>query len=245
MKEYGINQILELKNKRMKIGVSIDGVLRDFLEQVKETHLKYFPTEEGENEIEIADYNLEKWVTFPEEKVKQGEVEFNPDFNEESFLESENETNLVDVKDKVTLEEFLYENCTVEIFGYAEESISSAVETLNQLILDNPRHEFILISREGGMAIPSTLFFLAKTKSTCPNIKFVTEYSKVWDYIDVMVTDHPSILNTKPLNKLSIVIDKDYNKNFTQLGHRVKTIKEIDERLLDNLEQVYQGSLIV
>ena len=95
------------------------------------------------------------------------------------------------------------------------------------------------------MAIPSTLFFLAKTKSTCPNIKFVTEYSKVWDYIDVMVTDHPSILNTKPLNKLSIVIDKDYNKNFTQLGHRVKTIKEIDKRLLDNLEQVYQGSLIV
>jgi hypothetical protein len=31
----------------------------------------------------------------------------------------------------------------------------------------------------------------------------------------------------------------------TQLGHRVKTIKEIDERLLDNLEQVYKGSLIV
>jgi hypothetical protein len=100
MKEYGINQILELKNKKMKIGVSID-----------------FPTEEGENEIEITDYDLEKWVTFPEEKVKQGEVEFNPNFNEESFLESENETNLVDVEDKVTLEEFLYENCTVEIFG--------------------------------------------------------------------------------------------------------------------------------
>ena len=226
----------------MKIGISIDGVLRDFLGQVKETHLKYYPTIEGEEEIEVSDYELDKWVTFPEEEVKQGEMEFNPDFDEESFLESEEETELAEVKDKVTLDEFLYERCTVEIFGYAEESVSSAVETLNQLIIDNPRHEFILISREGGMAIPSTLFFLAKTKSTCPNIKFVTDYSKVWDYVDVMVTDHPKIINTKPLEKVNIVIDKEYNKKVVQSGHRIKTIKEIDERLLDNLEEVFRGS---
>ena len=93
----------------MKIGVSIDGVLRDFLGQVKETHLKYFPTEEGECEIEIPDYELDKWVTFPEEEVKQGEMEFNPDFNEKEFLESGEETELVKVKNTITLEEFLYE----------------------------------------------------------------------------------------------------------------------------------------
>ena len=228
----------------MKIGVSIDGVLRDFLGQVKETHLKYFPTEEGEKEIEINDYDLEKWVTFPDEEVKQGEMEFNPDFNEDDFLESEENTELVEVKNKVTLDEFLYEKCTVEIFGYANESISSAVETLNQLIIDNPKHEFILISREGGMAIPSTLFFLAKTKSSCSNIKFVKEYSKVWDYVDVMITDHPKILTTKPINKLSIVVDKKYNEEVKQSGTRIKTIKEIDEKMLDNFEDALQGKQI-
>ena len=93
----------------MKIGVSIDGVLRDFLGQIKQTHLKYFPTKEGEEEIEIPDYELEKWVTFPEEKVKQGEMDFNPDFNEEDFLESGEETELVEVKNETTLDEFLYE----------------------------------------------------------------------------------------------------------------------------------------
>ena len=228
----------------MKIGVSIDGVLRDFLGQVKETHLKYFPTEEGEKEIEINDYDLEKWVTFPDEEVKQGEMEFNPDFNEDDFLESEENTELVEVKNKVTLDEFLYEKCTVEIFGYANESISSAVETLNQLIIDNPKHEFILISREGGMAIPSTLFFLAKTKSSCSNIKFVKEYSKVWDYVDVMITDHPKILTTKPINKLSIVVDKKYNEEVKLSGTRIKTIKEIDEKMLDNFEDALQGKQI-
>ena len=103
----------------MKVGLSIDGVLRDFLGQVKETHLKYFPTIEGEEEIEVSDYELDKWVTFPEEEVKQGKIEFNPNFDEESFLESKEDTELTEVKDKVTLNEFLYERCTVEIFGYA------------------------------------------------------------------------------------------------------------------------------
>lgn len=220
----------------MKIGVSIDGVLRDFLGQVEETHKKYFPTEEGKEEINVKDYDLEKWVTFPEEEFSQGEMVFNPKFSEENFLESEENTEVVKTTKKTTLEEFLYEKCTVELFGYAEESISSAVETLNQLILNNPRHEFILISREGGMAIPSTLFFLAKTKSTCSNIKFVTEYSKVWDYVDVMITDHPKILNSKNKGKLSVIIDKPYNKDIKHSGIRVKTIKEIDGGILDGLE---------
>lgn len=219
----------------MRVGVSINGVLRDLLGQIEETHKKYF-SEDDKEPIKVEDYGLNKWVTFPEEEVSQGEMEFNPEFNEEKFLDSEENTKLLKVTKKVTLEEFLYEKCTVEIFGYADETISSAVETLNQLIIDNPRHEFILISREGGMAIPSTLFFLAKTKSSCPNIKFVTEYGKVWDYVDVMITDHPKILNLKPKNKLSVVVDKSYNESVKQSGIRVKTIKEIDERILDNLE---------
>lgn len=222
----------------MRIGVSIDGVLRDLLSQIEETHKKYFFEEEG-NPIEVKDYQLDKWVTFPEEEVSQGEMEFNPDFSEENFLESEENTEIVKVSKRVTLEEFLYEKCTVEIFGYADETINSAVETLNQLILKNPKHEFILLSREGGLAIPSTLFFLAKTKSICSNIKFVTEYSKVWDFVDVMITDHPNILNSKTKNKLSVVIDKPYNEGIKQSGVRIKTIKEVDERLLDNLESAF------
>jgi hypothetical protein len=222
----------------MRIGVSIDGVLRDLLGQIEETHKKYF-FEGEEDSIEVKDYQLDKWVTFPEEEVSQGEMEFNPDFSEDEFLESEQNTEIVKISKKTTLPEFLYEKCTVEIFGYANETVSSAVETLNQIILKNPRHEFILLSREGGLAIPSTLFFLAKTKSICSNIKFVTEYSRVWDYVDVMITDHPEILNSKDKNKLSVVIDKPYNNDVNQNGVRVKTIKEIDERVLDNLELAF------
>jgi len=221
----------------MKIGVSVDGVLRNLLSKIEETHTKYFPPQEGESEIEVLDYDLEKWLTFPEEEVKQKEIEFNPDFVEVEVKEKV-DIKLETKKEKVTIQEFLYERCTVEIFGYAEESVSSAVETLNQLVIDNPQHEFIIISREGGMAIPSTFFFLAKTKSSCPNIKFVKEYSKVWDYVDVMVTDHPKIIDTKPNGKVSIIIDKDYNKDFNQDKMRFKTIKEIDSDVLNKVESI-------
>jgi hypothetical protein len=221
----------------MKIGVSIDGVLRNLLGKIEETHSKYFPPNEDEEGIEVLDYDLEKWLTFPEESVKQKEIEFNPDFVEVETKKKE-DIKLEVKKSKTTIQEFLYEKCTLEIFGYANESLKGIVEVLNGLMLENTKHEFIIISREGGMAIPSTHFFLAKTKSSCPNIKFVKEYSKVWDHVDVMITDHPKIIGTKPNGKVSIIIDKDYNKDSNQNKMRFKSIKEIDSDVLNKVESI-------
>ncbi len=224
----------------MKIGVSIDNVLRDYFGQIENTFQKYFANEEDEP-IEIKDYDLENWITFPEEEIVQAELEFNPNFNEDSFFDSKEETKLLNVKNKVTLEEFMYEKCTLEIFGYANEIVSSAIETLNNLILENPEHEFIIITREGGLAIPSTLFFLSKTKSMCPNIKFVTEYEKVWDHVDVMITDHPTIIKTKPKNKICVRVEKEYNKLMTQSDLNIKTIKEIDSFTINSIKSIFDG----
>jgi hypothetical protein len=221
----------------MKIGVSIDNVLRDYFGQIENTFQKYFANEDDEP-IEVKDYDLEKWVIFPEEEITQAELEFNPEFNEDTFFESEEETKLLSVKKKVTLEEFMYEKCTLEIFGYANEVVSSAVETLNNLILENPEHEFIIITREGGLSIPSTLFFLSKTKSMCPNIKFVTEYEKVWDYVDVMITDHPTIISTKPKEKVCVKIEKEHNKLMIQPNLVIKTIKEIDDSFIKSIQNI-------
>ena len=66
----------------------------------------------------------------------------------------------------------------------------------------------------------------------------MTEYSKVWDYVDVMVTDHPKIINTKPNGKVSIIIDKEYNKDSNQDKMRFKTIKEIDSDILSDVESI-------
>jgi hypothetical protein len=221
----------------MKIGLSIDGVLRDLFRKIEDTHEKYFPSEKDEK-IEIKDYDFDKWLNFPEEENKQAELEFNPEFNEEKFLDEEQDLTFNNNINKVTVEEFLYEKCTLEIFGYAGEENHSIMETLNQIIIENPEHEFIIISREIGMSIPSTFFFLSKTKCMCQNIKFVKDYEDVWSYIDVMITDHPKIITSKPKGKLCVKVEKKFNTLNVQSNVNIKSIKEIDKDFILNLENI-------
>lgn len=220
----------------MKIGFSIDGVLRNFLGRVEEVHKKYF-SESEEDDTQVLDYDLEKWLKFPEEEVKQSEIEFDINFNEKDFLVSEDQTKLEKKIDKVTVEDFLYNKCTLEIFGYADEEVNSAVQTLNQLIIDNPKHEFYLISREIGLSIPSTFFFLSKTKCMIQNLKFVTDFKSCWDFVDVMITDRPEIIKSKPKEKICIKINKNYNNSY-ESDYTFKTIKEMDNNFIEEISNL-------
>ena len=220
----------------MKVGISLNNVLRDYFHQIEDTHDKYFPKEEEADDLFIQDYDLEKWVTFPVEEVSQGEMEFNPDFDEGTFMKSDETTEVAEVKNQVTLNEFLYEKCALEIFGYAAE-IPGAMDIVNNLMLEYPDVEFIIMSRELGLSIPSTFFFLSKTSSMCQNIRFVSEYEDHWDYVDVLVTDHPDVINSKPENKTCVVVDKEYNNKVVQSHVRINTIHEFPELLTKIIEE--------
>ena len=223
----------------MKIGISINGVLRDYFGQIEKVHTKYFPPQEVENEdgtvteqepIKVKDYDLDKWITFPKEEVEQVELTFDPNYNPFDKMDKNEDVNddivLEKKVEEVTVQEFMYEKCTLEIFGSAEEAVPNAIKTLNNLILEFPEHEFIIMSRELGLSIPSTLFFLSKTSSQCQNIKFVTDSKNHWKYVDMMVTDHPDIINSKPNDKVCVVIDKEFNR-FKDMNTRIESIKEL------------------
>ena len=234
----------------MKIGISINGVLRDYFGQIEKTHTKYFPPKDVENEdgtitegepIEVKDYDLEKWVIFPKEEVEQAELVFDPNYDpfDKTNRENENEVlELVKKEENVTVQEFMYEKCTLEIFGSADETVPYAMKTLNDLILEYPEHEFIVMSREGGLSVPSTYFFLSKTSCQCQNVKFVTNSKDHWNYVDMMVTDHPDIIESKPENKTCVVIDKDFNK-FLDDTDRINSIKDLRD-ILESLKQPVQ-----
>lgn len=224
----------------MKIGISINGVLRDYFGQIEKTHMKYFPPEDGDENIKVLDYDLDKWITFPKEETEQVELEFNPDFNpfNSESRDSVEDLELSKVEEQVTVQEFMYEKCTLEIFGSADEMVPYAMKTLNDLILEYPEHEFIIMSREGGLSVPSTYFFLSKTSCQCQNIKFVTDSKDHWKFVDIMVTDHPDIINSKPDNKTCVVVDKDFNK-FLDNNDRIDSIKNL-RGVLELLKQPVQ-----
>jgi len=214
----------------MKIGVSVNGVLRDFFGRIEQIHTKYFNPEDGQ-EIKIKDYNLEKWVQFPKEEIVRQEIEFNPNFNEKEFVKTDASFELTEVKDdEITVEDFVYDKCCLEIFGYADEVMDGVVQSINDLDLEfkmlGKNHEILITSREAGRSIPATLFFLSKTGCMIQNIKFTMGTTDCWQFVDVMVTDHPEILNSKPEGKKVIKIEKTFNQDI-ESDYTIKSVKEL------------------
>jgi hypothetical protein len=215
----------------MKVGISINGVLRNFFGRIENIHTKYFNPEDGQ-EVQVKDYDLEKWLWFPKEEIVRKEMEFNPNFNMKEFLADENSDNhLVEVvDDEITVEDFVYDKCCLEIFGYADEIVDGAVQSVNDLELHlkmtGKEHKMIITSREAGRSVPSTLFFLSKTGCMIQDIKFTMGTTDCWDFVDIMVTDHPEILNSKPEGKKVIKIEKPFNQEIPA-DYTVKSVREL------------------
>lgn len=214
----------------MKIGISINGVLRDFFGQVEKTHTKYFNPEDLQ-EVKIRDYNLEEWVKFPKEEIVRNEIEFNPNFDEREFLKNEDELQETEQvsDDEITVDDFIYDKCCLEIFGYADENEDGAVQVINDLdLMSIGKHELIITSREAGRSVPATLFFLSKTGCMIQNIRFTLGTTDCWKHVDCMITDHPEILNSKPEGKFTIKVGKNFNMDIPS-DYTVNTIKELVE----------------
>ena len=215
----------------MKIGISINGVLRDYFGRIEKIHTKYFNSEDGQ-EVIVKDYDLEKWLWFPKEEIVRQELEFNPNFNEKEFIMEDQplqETQEV-VDDEITVDDFIYDKCCLEIFGYADEFVDGSVQSINDLDLHlkmlSKDDELIITSREAGRSVPATLFFLSKTGCMIQNIRFTLGTTDCWKDVDVMVTDHPEILSSKPEGKKTIKIEKPFNQDIPS-DYSVHTVKEL------------------
>ena len=212
----------------MRLGLSINGVLRNLLPKIEEVHEKYFPPEEGEEPIMVKDYDFGKWITFPKETVKQAEMEFNLEYKEGDELP---EVVATEQEEEITWEDFLYHKCTFEVFGSANEIVQNGMNIVNTMQLENPEIEFIIIERELGLSIPSTLFFLSKTKCMLPNVKFVKTYEDVWEHVDYLITDNPNIINSKPKGKFCVTIEQPYNVDCEKSDKKIKSIKNLPDFL--------------
>lgn len=194
----------------MRVGIALDGVVRDLMGQLEKTYDKYFPPE------------IEEGEDFPERKITSFDLlEYFP------FSGGTQELN-----------EFMYVDSALEVFGHPGESRLNAVQHMNQLhnLLEDEGHEPIIISKELNNSKPSTLFFLSKLSSKVNTIKFVREYEKKWDHVDVLITANPFTLESKPQGKISIKVINDYNKNCDS-DYTIVDLKELldDKKLQEKI----------
>lgn len=140
-------------------------------------------------------------------------------------------------KNEEELNNFLYEEFSLELFGHPNEKYKNAIIDLNNLYNQHKEnYNFIIISKEFGNSIPATLFFLSKTSCKLREYKFIMSDKDAWNYCDTIITANPDILSNKPNSGITIKIITEYNKNI-ESDYEVEKLKNVlDDNILSNIK---------
>jgi len=194
----------------MRIGIEINGVLRNTLGKIEQTYQKFMIDKtEG---IEDAD-DFEYKITTP---INSLEIKNHFTFRDDEELYS-----------------FLYEEFPMEIFGHSQSAEYSTFNDLNDIyhrLRDN--NDFIIVSDEIGKSKPASLFFLSKFGCEFEKVKFysTSTLNSMWNEIDILLTSNPALLLNHPSDKILIKYVTDYNQD-VESEYKINTIKELEEVL--------------
>jgi len=192
----------------MKIGIEINGVLRDTLKKIQQEYEKWFIENPFLEETDFK-YEVISDVT-------------TLDIMKHLKFKSEEE-----------LYNFLYREHTMEIFGHSGSADINSMMNLNDFYNDmREKFEIYIISDEMGKSKPATLFFLAKFGCLVENIKFYSEITinSMWDSIDILLTANPNLLLNYPKNKKVIKFNTTYNSE-VETEESITSIKELKTKL--------------
>ena len=194
----------------MRIGIEINGVLRNTIGKIEQTYQKYLidKTDGIENE-ESFEYGI---ILPVDSLVMKNHFKFQND--EELFS-------------------FLYEEFPMEIFGHSQSSEYSTFNDLNETYINlRDNHDLIIVSDEIGKSKPASLFFISKFGCQLEKIKFYSNYTinSMWDEIDLLLTANPALLLEHPSDKILIKYETDYHQNI-KTSHSIKSLKELEDKL--------------
>jgi hypothetical protein len=194
----------------MRIGIEINGVLRDTIGKLEQVYQKYF---------------IDKWEGFDEQEFK---------YEMTLPVTSLNLKDHFKFKDDEEFFSFLYEENAMEIFGHAGSTETFTFNDFNNFYLDfRSENDVIIISDEIGKSKPATLFFLSKFGCLTEEIKFYSNstINSMWDRIDVLLTANPDLLLNHPENVRVIKFNTEYNKNI-EYSDSIDTLKEFSDKLI-------------
>lgn len=195
----------------MRIGIELNGVLRDTLKKIQQEYVKWYV-----------------------------ENPFNDDESDEKFeyevisdLTSLDITSHLKFKNNDDLYDFLYKEHTMEVFGHAGSVEISGMMDLNDFYLDTrDTHDTIIVSDEIGKSKPASLFFISKFGCLVETVKFYSEstINSLWDSVDVLLTANPKLLLNHPENKIIIKYNTIYNSDIKS-EYSISTIKELKSKI--------------
>lgn len=193
----------------MRIGIEINGVLRDTIGKLEQVYQKYF---------------IDKWEGFEEQEFK---------YEMTLPVTSLNLREHFTFKDDEEFFSFLYEENAMEIFGHAGSTETFTFNDFNNLYLDlRSDNDIVIVSDEIGKSKPATLFFLSKFGCLTEEVKFYSNstINSMWDRIDVLLTANPDLLLNHPENVRVIKFSTKYNENIEYV-ESINSLKEFSDKL--------------
>ena len=195
----------------MRIGIEINGVLRDTLKKISEVY--------------------EKWYIENPYRDEESKGEIISELNSLEIMKH------LKFKNEDELYNFLYKEYTMEIFGHAGSVEYNGMNDLNDFYIDmRDRHDIMVVSDEVGKSKPASLFFLSKFGCLIESIKFYSEstINSLWSSVDVLLTANPNLLLNHSDSVIVIKYETSYNKDI-ESKHSITTLKELKSKI----EEIY------
>ena len=211
----------------MRIGIELNGVLRDTFGKFTQIYTKYL-VDKNDDEYARKRYSIDI-------SGNTEELISNEEFKYEiiSDITSLNLSNHFKFKNDDELYDFMYKEHAMEIFGHAGSVNYTTMNDFNDFYLDmRDTFEISIVSDEIGKSKPASLFFLSKFGCLVENVRFYSEttINSMWNSIDVLLTANPSLLLNKPNDKLVIKYNTTYNSDI-KVQYEISDIKELKLKL--------------
>jgi len=240
------------------IGINIDGIIRDSFNKFDSQYRKVFihnpclvamnesdmtMREFTEAEMDEIDRKIEEkeseMLTLPmdssdflnhykfEQKEISMTVEDNIEFKGETYTDSL-QNNIV-ITPEEALQNFMYEDYALQIFGQTEEACNNAMEVVNKIQAEGLRSgnfKVVLLTTCKRKAVPATYSFLALKNCRVKSLIFLNEDYEKWDYCDILIDVMPESFQTKPSGKTSIKINQEFNK-WDEADYSFDNIREL------------------
>jgi len=216
----------------MKIGIEINGVLRDTIGKFTQIYEKHLIDEiESNNPTYLMDLSGNTEVALLDDPFKYEKL---------SDVTSLNLLDHFSFPSKDDLYSFMYEEYTMELFGHAPSTEMMTFNILNDIYHNlRDKYDLMIVSDEIGRSKPSSLFFLSKFGCLLEKVFFYSEVTKndMWNSVDILLTANPDLLLNKPSNKIVIKYETEFNKNI-ESKYTIKSLSEFEDKLTKIIENV-------
>ena len=210
----------------MRIGIDVNGVLRDTVGKFSQLYEKQL-IESEEDQFLGQTYELD--LSGNTEIIENNLTKF--EYKVLSEVTSLDLKNHFSFQSDEELLNFMYEEYAMELFGHAPSTELNTFNILNDVYFElRDNNDLIIVSNEIGKSKPATLFFISKFGCLLEKFVFFSEYTKknMWNEIDILLTADPVLLLEKPSDKKVIKYATNYNKN-VECEFEISSLSEFTE----------------